>query len=99
MTFLQFTLLFKYTTVGLFAILVIIKIILIEVYKAKSEDYIPGRIFWFYSSVEIYGTDLHKRRKFMLKANKMTGWIYGSLVLMLIAFSLPSITKILDIAG
>jgi hypothetical protein len=99
MTFIEFVQYLKYVTSGIFVALVIFKFISIEVYKAQSQDYIPRKIFSRYTYIEVHGTDITGRRKFMLRANRMTNWIYISMVFVLLARALPMVAKMLGIVG
>ncbi|HMP91745.1 MAG TPA: hypothetical protein PKD90_02675 [Phnomibacter sp.] len=97
MSLIEFMVYFRYVSLGFMFFLFITKFLQIEIYKAKEQDYIPRKMLTKYNSIEVYGTDLVRRRKFMLRANKLTNWIYVAILLVMVAYALPYVVRIMGI--
>jgi hypothetical protein len=88
----------KYISFALFALLVLYRYLRTIAYRNKQHDYdCPVRIFGSYNVVEIHGTDLTKRRKFMIGSNKLVPLIWFTAFLLLMSFAMPYIARFLGI--
>ena len=88
----------KYVSFALFSLLVLFRYLRAIAYRNSQHDYdCPVRVFAAYNVIEIHGTDLVKRRKFMLASNKIVPLIWLAFFLLLISFALPYIARFVGI--
>jgi|GEM_PF-4100002 hypothetical protein len=88
----------KYVSLAVFSLLVLFRYLRAISYRKSQHDYdCPIRVFTSYNVIQIHGTDLVRRRKFMLGSNKLVPLIWLSAFLLLMSFAMPYIARFLGI--
>lgn len=81
----------RYSVLLLLAGLVVYKFFSIHVYRGRQNENIPIKLFSKYNHIEVYGTDSSAQRKFMIRSNRLTGYLWFLLIVLVLLMALPFI--------
>ena len=81
----------KYAIIILGVAVFVVRLVRIIAFNNGNEEPVPFRIFSYYNTFEVDGTDIPERRFFMRGMNRLMGLIIFCIVLASIAFVLPAI--------
>ncbi|TAD87309.1 MAG: hypothetical protein EAY75_06290 [Bacteroidetes bacterium] len=71
------------------------KYVKIVAYRTRRNEKIPIHLFVNFHQIEVYGTDSPARRRFMEQCNRLTTYLWLSIVIFLFFLALPYIKGML----